>query len=168
MTKRHKQSDRDIKEFFADYINAGARKKLIYANSIGRQLTPQELQEIEYCTLYRGAVITLVDSLEKLTGDIIKAYYIEQKSLYNISLEMSYCYEHVSYLKNIGCDNLRKIISGEDIIVSKMSVNMMSVLKSSVNSKEYPYKIPGTDILSANDYSDKNIPAYYEPYKEEK
>lgn len=108
--RKKKSSDKDIRAFFQDYHKAQAKLKRLLAITISRQLSEDEKKEREDMKLFIECIEGIVDNLEPLISQIIRDCYINQKSLFNISLELNYCYEHVSYLKNIGCDVLRKIL----------------------------------------------------------
>lgn len=133
IVRRKKTSDKDMKEFFADYSNAKGRQKVIISKTLGRQLTAEEEQEYKDLALFLQCIDGLVDSLEPLVSKIIREYYIDHNTLFNISVDVNYCYEHVSYLKNIGCDNIRKILAGEEVIQNEQSIKLLELIKETVN-----------------------------------
>lgn len=130
--RKKKSSDKDIKAFFRDYHKARARIKKLVAITISHPLTEEQLKEKRELELFVGCIESIVDSLDPLTSQIIRDCYIEQNSLFNISLELNYCYEHVSYLKNIGCDVLRKILSGKQVIEHQYSVNLIKLIQNEI------------------------------------
>lgn len=130
--RKKKSSDKDIKAFFNDYHKAKARIKRLVSITISRPLTKAELEEKEDLEMFIECIEAIVNSLDPLSSQIIRDCYIEQKSLFNISLELNYCYEHVSYLKNIGCDILRKILTGIDVIQNGYAVNLNKIIQGTI------------------------------------
>lgn len=128
VTRRKKTSDRDIKEFFADYSKAKGRRKVIMSRTIGRPMTVSEQKEYNELGLFIQCVEGIVDSLEPLVSKIVKEYYIDHDTLFNISMDINYCYEHVSYLKNIGCDNIRKMLAGQEVIQNEQSIKLLDII----------------------------------------
>lgn len=128
VTRRKKTSDRDIKDFFADYSKAKGRRKVIMSRTIGRPMTVSEQKEYNELGLFIECVEGIVDSLEPLVSKIVKEYYIEHDTLFNISMDINYCYEHVSYLKNIGCDNIRKMLAGQEVIQNEQSIKLLDII----------------------------------------
>lgn len=134
--RKRKSSDKDIKAFFNDYHKAKARIRRLVSLTISRPLTKEEEKEKYNLELFIECIDEIVASLDPLMSQIIEDCYINQKTLFNISLELNYCYEHVSYLKNIGCNVLRKILSGKDVIQNEYSINVNTIIKNIVNEKE--------------------------------
>lgn len=132
VTRKKKTSDKDMKEFFADYSNAKGRQKVLLSKTIGRKLTEEEQEEYNNLGLYINCIDGLVNSLEPLVSKIIREYYIDHNTLFNISVDVNYCYEHVSYLKNIGCDNIRKILAGEEVIQNEQSIKILDLIKEAI------------------------------------
>lgn len=128
VTRRKKTSDRDIKDFFADYSKAKGRRKVIMSRTIGRPMTVSEQKEYNELGLFIECVEGIVDSLEPLMSKIVKEYYIDHDTLFNISMDINYCYEHVSYLKNIGCDNIRKMLAGQEVIQNEQSIKLLDIV----------------------------------------
>lgn len=135
VTRRKKTSDKDIKEFFADYSRARGRRKYILSKTLGRSMTEEELNEYNQLGLYISCVDGIVQSLEPLVSKIVKEYYIDHDTLFNISMDINYCYEHVSYLKNIGCDNIRKILAGQEVIQNEQSIKLLDIINKTVRGE---------------------------------
>ena len=135
MARRRKTSDRDIKEFFYDYSKARGRRKILLNKSIGREMTAEEKDEYVNLGLFIDTVDSMIDTLYPLIAKIVRDYYIKHDNLFTISLDINYCYEHVSYLKNIGCDTLRLLLKGEDIIKDECSINIMNIIETTVKSQ---------------------------------
>lgn len=135
MPRRKKTSDKDIKEFFADYSNAAGRRKVLLGKTIGRPMTGEEIKEYNELGLFIECVEGIVDSLEPLVSKIVREYYIEHDTLFNISMDINYCYEHVSYLKNIGCDNIRKMLAGKEVIQNEQSIKIIELINEAVEKK---------------------------------
>lgn len=137
VTRRKKTSDRDIKDFFADYSKAKGRRKVIMSRTIGRPMTVSEQKEYNELGLFIECVEGIVDSLEPLVSKIVKEYYIDHDTLFNISMDINYCYEHVSYLKNIGCDNIRKMLAGQEVIQNEQSIKLLDIISKVVKEQTY-------------------------------
>lgn len=135
ITRKKKTSDKDMKEFFSDYDKAKGRRKVILSKTISRPMTEQELKEYNDLGLFISCIEGIVDSLEPLVSKIVREYYIDHDTLFNISMDINYCYEHVSYLKNIGCDNIRKMLAGEEVIQNEQSINLLRIIESVVDDK---------------------------------
>lgn len=137
VTRRKKTSDKDIKDFFADYLRAKGRRKVLMSRTIGRPMTQEEQKEYNELGLFISCVEGIVESLEPLVSKIVKEYYIDHDTLFNISMDINYCYEHVSYLKNIGCDNIRKMMAGEEVIQNNQSIQLMELIDKVVKEQTY-------------------------------
>lgn len=137
VTRKKKTSDRDIKDFFADYSRAQGRRKVLMSRTIGRPMTQEEQKEYNELGLFLSCVEGIVDSLEPLVSKIVKEYYIDHDTLFNISMDINYCYEHVSYLKNIGCDNIRKMLAGEEVIQNNQSITLIKLIDKIVKEQTY-------------------------------
>lgn len=126
--RKKKTSDKDIKAFFGDYAKATGRRKVLLAKTHARPMSITEANEYKDLGQYLQCVDAMIDTLEPLVAKIIRDYYINHNTLFNISMEINYCYEHVSYLKNLGCDNIRKMLSGKDILSSKYSKTLSNAI----------------------------------------
>lgn len=139
IVKRKKTSDKDIKDFFSDYSRAKGRRKVLLSRTISRPMTESENYEYFELGLYISCVDAMVNSLEPVVSQIIREYYINRSTLFSISMNINYCYEHVSYLKNIGCDNIRKMLSGEAVIQNNQSIELIKLINEIVEEKIHEY-----------------------------
>lgn len=137
VTRKKKTSDRDIKDFFADYSRARGRRRVLMSKTISRPMTEEEQTEYNELGLFLLCVEGIVDSLEPLVSKIVREYYIDHDTLFNISMDINYCYEHVSYLKNIGCDNIRKMLAGEEVIQNDQSIKLIELIDKIIKEKTH-------------------------------
>lgn len=147
-SKRKKTSDKDIKEFFLDYQRAKGRRKFLLSKTLGREMTAKERNEYNQLGLYMECIEQMIETLEPLIKKIVKEYYIDHISLFDISLDINYCYEHVSYLKNLGCDTIRKIISGEDVLQHEQSISILKLVEKTIKNSEAEQRTIKLTILN--------------------
>ena len=72
VTRKKKTSDRDIKDFFADYSRAQGRRRVLMSRTISRPMTEEEQKEYNELGLFLSCVEGIVDSLEPLVSKIVK------------------------------------------------------------------------------------------------
>lgn len=126
--RKPKTSDRDIKKFFRSYHDAKGRRKVLLINSIGRNMTEEEQQEYKHLELFIQLVEEIVDTLEPLQSKVVRAFYIENKSLFSISLDVNFCYEHVSWVKVSAGNNIRNLLSGANIISGELALTLEQLI----------------------------------------
>ncbi len=129
MGRKKKTSDRDIKAFFRDYGKAVGRRKILLSKTHARQMTVSEANEYRNLGVFIQCIDEMVNTLEPLVAKIM------HNTLFNISMEINYCYEHVSYLKNLGCDDIRRMLAGKEILTSEYSKNLCEAIVKVVEDK---------------------------------
>lgn len=125
---RKKTSDKDIKAFFRGYHDSKGRMKVLLQQSIGRHMTLDEKAEYEQLKFRLKVMEEIVDTLEPFQAKVVRAVYIEHQSLFNISLEVNFCYEHVSWVKVLAGNNIRNLLSGGNILRDEMSIALTDVI----------------------------------------